>query len=382
MTDDQRALLRRVLTSRQFAHADSLKRMLEYLCRHCDNPAHGSLKEYDLAVSALNRPESFDPKTDPIVRVNIASIRERLQNFFQVEAPHEPVRMIVPKGQYRVVFQDTRPGPPFSGKTVASPALQSFWQPYFSPKAANTIVFAELLFFRDDRGNFIRNIYVNDLHHGLEEIQKSGLSVESARYKPSFHFMSAGEVHCLLTLQKMFHQFESSLETRNCRFAAWTTLSQTNLILLGSSRTNSFIDSLQGANNFLITHDRILNLLPAEGEQAEYTGSRFIDGRLEKVTEYAIVTQQPAIKSGCVVTTIAANHGRAIEGAGEFVSTESHVQNLYDGFRVKETGRWPSHFQILLKVDMIDFDEEVVWVEPIAQRILQPRQQRLEDRKA
>jgi hypothetical protein len=370
MTDDQRALLRRVLTSRQFANADSLKRMLEYLCQYSDDPKHGSLKEYDLAVSALKRPASFDPKTDPIVRVNIASIRERLQNFFELEAPAEPVRMVVPKGQYRVVFQETRQDAPFK-TPIASPALQSFWQPYFSNGAVNTIVFAELLFFRDDRGNFARNIFVNDLHHGLDDITRHGLSIERERYKPSFHFMSAGEVHCLLTLQRTFHLFGTCLETRNSRFAAWNTLRQSNLILLGSSRTNTFIDSLQGANNFVITEDRIINASPAGSESTEYRGSRFTDGKLEKVTEYAIVTQQPAIKSGCVVTTITANHGRAIEGAGDFITTESHVQTLYDCFEVKKTGQWPSHFQLLLKVDMIDFDEEVVRVEPVAQRILQ-----------
>jgi hypothetical protein len=372
MTDDQKALLRRVLTSRQFANADSLKRMLEYLCQHCDDPAQGSLKEYDLAVNALRRQASFDPKTDPIVRVNIASIRERLQTFFEVEAPEEPVRMVVPRGQYRVVFQDTRQERSVLGKSIPSPALRTFWQPYFSAGAANTIVFAELLFFRDNRGNFVRNIFVNDLHTGLEQIGRCGVLTETASFKPSFHFMSAGEVHCLLSLERMFHQFGADLETRNCRFAAWNTLRQSNVILLGSSRTNSFIDSLQGINNFVITHDRILNLAPVEGESAEYTGSRFVDGKLEKVTEYAVVTRQPAIRPGCVITTIAANHGRAIEGAGDFVSTESQVQTLCDHFKVDGNQCWPNHFQLLLKIDMIDFDEEVVQIEPVAHRVLQP----------
>ncbi len=86
MTEQQRELLKRLFNSRYFASAGSLRRILEYLCQRSEDREHGTVKEYDIAVHALGRPLSFDPKTDPIVRVNIATIRERLRSYFDIEA--------------------------------------------------------------------------------------------------------------------------------------------------------------------------------------------------------------------------------------------------------------------------------------------------------
>lgn len=93
-----------MLESRHFAQALSLRKILEYLCRHASEPDGPSVKEYELAVFALGRPESFDPKSDPIVRVNMAAVRGRLGAFFEDEGRDEPLRLTIPKGEYRAVF--------------------------------------------------------------------------------------------------------------------------------------------------------------------------------------------------------------------------------------------------------------------------------------
>lgn len=370
MTPLQQALLKRILASRQFASADSLKRILRYLCQHAST-ADAQVKEYDIAVDVLGRQRSFDPKLDPIVRVNIASIRERLRAYFETEGRDEALHLDIPKGQYRVTFHEAnKVNAPAHQTKLVNPALHKFWQPYLSEAYVNQMVFTELLFFRNDEGTYIRNIYVNDINAGREQLQERVSGHDIAAYKPSFHFVSAGEMHCMLSLTRMFGEIGARVEAKNTRFSSWSTLRNSNLILIGSSRTNSFLDSVQGGNNFLITADRIENLNPQPGEERFYIGTRHTDGKLEKVREYAVVTRQPGLIPNCFITTVAGNHGRAIEGAGDFLSTETRVQTLLHLMNLAEARTLPAHFQIILRIDMIDFDEEVAQTEYLTHRII------------
>ena len=51
-------------------------------------------------------------------------------------------------------------------------ARKKFWQPYLSGNVNNMLVYTDVLFFRDDSGNYLRNIYVNGLAGGADEIRK------------------------------------------------------------------------------------------------------------------------------------------------------------------------------------------------------------------
>lgn len=355
-------LMRRLLGSPHFAQAESLRRILLYLSERVESGDDSPAKEYEIAVSVLGRPSSFDPKIDPIVRVSMASIRDRLRAYFENEGRTEPLRVSLPKGQYRLVF--TRTDQPKPAEAARKPGLSWFWSPYLLPTNPNILVYTELLFFRDEDGNFIRNIYVNDLATGPSELrQKLGGLAEGA-LSPSFHFVSAGEMSCLLAILRTFGALGTPLDVRNSWFFSWADARRANLVLLGSSRTNPFVRSLHSGLPFVITDRTIENHEPRPNEQTSYTGTRSLEGRLERVIEYAVVTRRPGPTGGSTVTMISANHGRAIEGAGLFLTDEAHLLGVMEAI-----GR-PQFFQLLLRVELLDFDEEVVDVEYVTHRVL------------
>jgi hypothetical protein len=362
-------LLSRILSSRQFAHAHSLKRILRYLCEQPDGDQ--APKEYDIAVQAMGRPVSFDPRNDPVVRVSMGSIRDRLFAYFSTEGKDEPLRLTIPKGEYRAVYTETVPKTPQEAGDQPSANLVKFWLPYFSSTVVNVIVYTEPLFFRDDDGRYIRDWHVNDPWTGLGQLKRRMPGANLVGFAPSYHYLSAGEVHCLLSLTRMFHEFRVPVETRNSRISSWNELCQSNLILLGSPRTNTFLDSMQGADIFVITPDHIENRRPEKGGQPSYCGRRFIDGKLARMTEYALVTRRPSISPGCALTIIAANHGRAIEGAGHFLTLEDRVQSMLQTMKLDTASALPEHFQVLMQVETIDMDDEVSHVECVDHRILE-----------
>ena len=359
------------MDSPHFAQASSLKRTLAYLCERPDDNGANLPKEYEIAVEALGRPGSFDPKTDPIVRVNVAAIRQRLQAYFESEGREETLRLEIPKGNYRAVFSAISNGgaaPELAETTMA--ARRRFWQPYLSGKVKNMLVYTDVLFFRDDSGNYLRNIYVNGLPGGVEEIRKRAPADAFHNLKPSYHFMSAGEVQSMLALIWLFARLKAPLEVRNSRFTSWNELRSSNLILLGSSRTNAFLDALQAGNNFVIAPDEIRNLEPREGEQTSYSGQRHMEGKLEKAAEPAVVTRRPGLAPGTVVTMISANHGRGVEGAAQFLTLEGDVAAALESSGLGHAGKLAAYFQWLLRVHMVDFDEEVISVEHVSHRII------------
>lgn len=371
MQEAERRLLERIMDSPHFAQASSLKRTLAYLCERPDDNGSNLPKEYEIAVEALGRPGSFDPKTDPIVRVNVAAIRQRLQAYFESEGREETLRLEIPKGIYRAVFSTISNGvtsPEVAETTMA--ARRRFWQPYLSGKVKNMLVYTDVLFFRDDSGNYLRNIYVNGLPGGVEEIRKRAPAEAFHDLKPSYHFMSAGEVQSMLALIWLFAHLKAPLEVRNSRFTSWNELRSSNLILLGSSRTNAFLDALQAGNNFVIAPDEIRNLEPRDGEEPSYSGQRHMEGILEKAAEPAVVTRRPGLAPGTVVTMISANHGRGVEGAAQFLTLEGDVAAALEGSGLGNAGKLAAHFQWLLRVHMVDFDEEVISVERVSHRII------------
>ncbi len=93
-----------VLRSGIFDRAPNLASFLKYVCsRHFEGESD-SVKEYSIAVEALNRTENFDPKKDSIVRVEAHRLRKRLAEYYEGIGASHAVHIEIPNGQYSPRF--------------------------------------------------------------------------------------------------------------------------------------------------------------------------------------------------------------------------------------------------------------------------------------
>ncbi len=358
--DEREKLLRKLLTSRQFTHADNLKRILRFLADRAQQDPEASPKEYEIAVGALGRAPSFDPRTDPIVRVSIGGIRDRLFAYFATEGRESAWRVEVPKGAYSLQFVPNAPS--VHQEELALHPSARFWRPYLESDVPNVIVYTEPLFFRDHAGRYFRDWTVNSVADGEERIRESYPFPTPCEIEPVYHYLSAGEMHCLLSLTRMFHEAGVPIETRNSRNSHWTELSGCNLILLGSPRTNVFLRQMQG-DAPIVVHEDHIEVRPLNGSEARtLKGRRFCHGSLQRMTEYAVVTRRPGVLPGCTMTTIAANHGRAIEGAAHRLTLDDQVGELIRSLGMGDQDATPAFFQVLFRVETVDIDDEVTAV--------------------
>jgi hypothetical protein len=105
--DECQRQLHKTLQSASFRSASMLQQLLRYLTDKSFARSSEVLKEYTIGVEALGRPLDFDPKADPIVRVQIHRLRQKLKEYFDSDGLHDGIVIEIPKGQHLPVFRYT-----------------------------------------------------------------------------------------------------------------------------------------------------------------------------------------------------------------------------------------------------------------------------------
>ena len=83
--DAVREHLERILTSPTFQQVDRLKRFLKFIVLEAVAGRRHELKEYVIGVQVFDKEDTFDPRTDPIVRVQARRLRAKLVRYYREE---------------------------------------------------------------------------------------------------------------------------------------------------------------------------------------------------------------------------------------------------------------------------------------------------------
>jgi TolB-like protein len=95
-----RSHIERILGSSQFAQSERISRFLRFAVEESLAGRGSQLKEYVIGVEVFDRPDSYDPRVDPIVRVEARRLRRKLRLYYETEGRTEPIRIEFPKGSY------------------------------------------------------------------------------------------------------------------------------------------------------------------------------------------------------------------------------------------------------------------------------------------
>jgi TolB-like protein/Flp pilus assembly protein TadD len=111
--------LERILASPTFQQGDRLKRFLKFIVSEAVAGRRHELKEYVIGVQVFGKEESFDPRTDPIVRVQARRLRAKLVRYYREEGRADETVIELPKGGYAPVFKQ-RDAPVLIKRSVAA----------------------------------------------------------------------------------------------------------------------------------------------------------------------------------------------------------------------------------------------------------------------
>ena len=99
------AELEGILASNAFSRAGRLSSFLRFVVERTLRGESSELKEYSLGLEVFRRSESYDPRIDPIVRVEARRLRSKLERYYEDEGKDDLVQIELPKGGYAPVFR-------------------------------------------------------------------------------------------------------------------------------------------------------------------------------------------------------------------------------------------------------------------------------------
>jgi len=108
--DDVRAQLARILASADFDASERNRRFLSHIVEEALAGRGDRIKAYGIAVAVFNRDDSFEPQSDPIVRIEASRLRRSLERYYLLAGKDDPLRIEIPKGGYVPVFRPQAAG--------------------------------------------------------------------------------------------------------------------------------------------------------------------------------------------------------------------------------------------------------------------------------
>ena len=98
--DEVREVLERIVRRPEFADAPRLSAFLQFVVNETLEGRASRVKAYTIATSVFGRDASFDPQTNPVVRVEAMRLRQALNHYFAVAGSNEPIEIRMDRGTY------------------------------------------------------------------------------------------------------------------------------------------------------------------------------------------------------------------------------------------------------------------------------------------
>jgi hypothetical protein len=151
--------MERVLASQTFSRSDQLRRFLQYICEKDISGKAEEINEYSIAVDALGRAPDYSPSDDSSVRTRAHALRQKLQEYYELEEPDAELRIEVPKGRYNPHFLTHAVAPvpaaplltaafPEPPALTPPPPRSPVWKPFLAGVLASGIIFVFILLAR------------------------------------------------------------------------------------------------------------------------------------------------------------------------------------------------------------------------------------------
>jgi hypothetical protein len=371
---DRRALVRRVLASPGFAHSDALRSFLLFVTEHAINGTPDQIKEHRIGAEVLGRKPDYDPAADNIVRVRAHELRERLARYFNTTGSDELLEITIPKGSYVPDFHPREGGAPASQgieqeraareparETPRPPwseaqwtAMRDLWAQIFPRRNQQLMVVAadaSFALWQDITGQSLSlGEYLSRKYVGVGDPLLREVAVRRC--------VAPADLVISLNLVGVSEVFGARVQPHYARNVSMADLRVGNAVILGSRRSNPWVQLFEPRLNFVLAPDspsggpRFENRQPKPAEPASFgIPCRFdMDGtERTEMESYALVALVPNLSDTGHVLVLEGLNMEATEAAGEAVTNAERLVAL-----LREIGHPPGkpvpHFEALIRL--------------------------------
>lgn len=400
-------VLERAAGSPALKRAARLREFLFYVGTKSLREGRTDIHEQEIGREVFGRGESYDTSQDNIVRVSATELRKRLDAYFANEGRDEPVVFEIPRGSYAPAFRAraiAEPQPPaalpealpppqpqaeparrspvilliaLSAAALAlaaaslllwrsnqslqrqlhpwqsQPAVAAFWSRFFNAPQQTDVVLADTSFMliEDITGHsYSLNDYLNRSYASPVEPAARGID---SRLLASIASRNSGSFGDFRVAQRIvaLDPGAANVDLEYARDYTADALKRDNVILIGSRKSNPWVDLFADQLNFSIHYDSALeesvvtDLHPQNGEQPVYAPPANLYASLG----YSVIAFLPNPSRTANTVIIEGTNSEATDAAGDFVTSDESMRSFLD----KLPGKKFSYFELLLRTSRV-----------------------------
>jgi hypothetical protein len=396
--EERRALLQRVLWSRPIEKSARIRDLLTYVCERTFEEPAVEIHEQEIGHRVFGRSADYDTTVDNVVRVTVSQARKKLEQYFAADGAAEPILLEIPKGQYTPVFRERNalapevetpePAAPRSlavpilaglvvllaavcvllglrlrtqeqaGRTAldANPNLRGLWSQLLPHSGAGRtdIVIADssLSLFQEllDRPLTLAEYLNPDQWMPASQFAADPQLQSFAHKAAQRRFTSLASVTAVYRIGQLAGRDQSRMSFFSARDFNIREMKSDNVVLLGSSRANPWLELIEDRLDFRFGYDQqsryayFENRAPRPGEEKTY--------RTSSNVSYCQIAFLPNLGRTGNLLVIGGTEVEGTEGGSEFVTTESSLAQLRAVTPLSRDGRFP-YFEVLLKSNRV-----------------------------
>jgi hypothetical protein len=388
--------------------------LLEYLCWQALTEPPAESREQDIGVAVFGRERNYDTSQDNIVRVGVSELRKKLEEYFRTEGAAEPFVLTIPRGSYTPVVaprapaesQEPMAGPPESVSALVPPGrkpaeisrlrpamvtlgalallgavaavwlwtrnrslelelaqsrkpVSELWQQFFRGTAETDVIVADscLSLLTDIAGTPVSLPDYIARQYLLRDIatQKDARRRRELELLMSRRYTSMADVLAVQQIASLAAVTDRRISIYFARDFPSQRLGSLNLILVGSKRSNPWVEAFEEKLTFRIefdpeTHGNLVrNLKPAAGEAEVFRSARNVADVRESLAVIAYL-RSPG-KPGEVVLLGGTGLSGTAAAAEAFASPE-HMARVLAGLGLK-AGEPIPYFEALLRTHSV-----------------------------
>jgi hypothetical protein len=383
-----RAQVERLLRSKTFETSEVHRRLLQYLAEKAINGDADRLKEYTVGLEAFGKPGTYDPRQDSIVRLQVGRLRQKLAAYYESEAAGDDVRVVLPKGGFKLKFEVIEARPAESAHPAArsrkvrllaaalalavvwaavvttmlvstrrhsapdpwTPELEALWTPFLASQRSLLVCLGAPLFVRIPNYGFFRDPRANDWGEIAKSDRVNALrkALGDAEIAESYSFTGAGEASAGVLLSRLLASRKPDLLLTRSNLLSWQQISDHDVIFIGPPKFNRQLQEAALTQDIVVEPDGIRNLKPQAGEP-QFLQDRIVAGKISEGETHALISRMPGLSGVGEFMIIAGNASPDTLAAAEWLTQPWRAKALVSKLK-GSSGEIPRYFQVVIRV--------------------------------
>lgn len=390
---DAREQVQKLIRSDLFRFSELQRRLLVYLSDKSLSGQADQLKEYTIAVDALGKPESYDPRRDSTVRLQSSKLRQKISEYYRTTGQCDPVVVDFPKGRFALLFHYRRPlAEPvvvqnghrrqhvviislsilllifalisaYFGMSLLrlkrqdraaaeawAPDVKEFWGPFKNNQVTLICVGAPLFIRLPQSDLVVRRSEVNS----WDEAKRSGLIGTLNRLFPGQtptpwrRFTGVGEAGGAVLIGNLLSAGGLRLHFADSDQLTWNEIGEHNIVFVGPSKFIAQIKEFPVVQDIVLEPSGIRNLHPQAGEPS-FLEDQYTDVQHQNGHTFALISRLPGLHGNGEILMLGGTWTEGTFAAAQYVTLENGLAELLSKIRLR-SGSLPRYFEAVVSV--------------------------------